>query len=299
MGSAAHVPFGSKAVLEARQDRRASLRRLILCEMSPNQNYRLYLDESGDHVFRLIDDDHHRYLGLIGVWFDVEGPYRTFAWELQELKASIFGCHPDDEPLCLHRKDMVQRRGVFGVLKNPDVNRRLEEGLMDLLGRAEFRMTCVVLDKKEYAEPAHPYHACISVLLEQYAGWLETSNGKGDVMAESRGSREDNELRSAFERTIETGTRLCSPDQIQRVLTSGKLKLKKKEHDIAGLQIADLLAYPLRREMVCEQGSRQPPQDFSAALLDVARPKLYCHPGTGEIEGYGKIRLPKSKRAPA
>jgi hypothetical protein len=34
------------------------------------KRFRLYIDESGDHTFTLADDDNHRYLGLLGVWFD-------------------------------------------------------------------------------------------------------------------------------------------------------------------------------------------------------------------------------------
>ena len=243
--------------------------------------YRLYIDESGDHTFNLAESDNHRYLGLLGIWFDIEEPYRRFAQTLASLKVEIFGSHPDDQPPCLHRKDIVERRKIFGRLRDPELNQRFEGGLKRVVQEARFHLACVVIDKashrtKTYRELFHPYHYCLAALLERYAGWLAPAGAQGDVMAESRGRSEDRELTEAFEITLEKGTRFHSPEQFRQVLTSGQIKLKKKEHAIPGLELADLLAYPLKREMVAERRGEAPPEDFSSALLDVARPKLSC-----------------------
>lgn len=264
--------------------------------MPEERRYRLYIDESGDHTFKLAESDNHRYLGLLGIWFDVEGPYRDFARSLAALKAGIFGWHPDDEPLCLHRKDIIERRRVFGRLRDPELNRRFEEGLRKTIQDAHFRMACVVIDKashrtKTYRELFHPYHYCLAALLERYAGWLHLHGAKGDLLAESRGRVEDQELMKAFEVTLQKGTRFHSPQQFQEVLTSKKIKLKKKEHAVPGLELADLLAYPFKREMVAERRGEEAPQDFSSALLDVARSRMNCHVSSGRIAGYGKVWL--------
>jgi hypothetical protein len=157
-------------------------------------------------------------------------------------------------------------------------------------------MACVVIDKashraKTYRELFHPYHYCIAALLERYAGWLSQVGAEGDVVAESRGRTEDQELLEAFETTLQRGTRFHVPQHFQRVLTSTKIKLRKKEHAIPGLELADLLAYPLKREMVAESRGELPPEDFGAALLDAARPRLHCQRSTGRVAGYGKIWL--------
>lgn len=258
--------------------------------------YRLYIDESGDHTFNLVDNDNHRYLGLLGIWFDADTPYKAFARSLDQLKADLFGSHPDDPPLCLHRKDIKERRGIFGRLRDPELNGRFEAGLIRVVEEASFQMTCVVIDKgshrtKTYRKLFHPYHYCIAALLERFAGWLALEGAQGDVMAESRGAMEDQELLEAFEITLQKGTRFHSSRNFQAVLTSKKIKLKKKEHAIPGLELADLLAYPLKREMVAERQGKQPPADFSAALLNAARSKMNCHVHTRQITGYGKVWL--------
>jgi len=40
--------------------------------------YRLYIDESGDHTYNLLDDPSHRYLALLGVWFRQADDYVAF-----------------------------------------------------------------------------------------------------------------------------------------------------------------------------------------------------------------------------
>jgi hypothetical protein len=131
----------------------------------------------------------------------------------------------------------------------------------------------------------------MAALLERYAEWLNISGAQGDVMAESRGRIEDQELSVAFESTLEKGTRFHSPQEFERVITSKKIKLKKKEHAIPGLELADLLAYPFKREMVAERRGEKPPADFSSILLDEARPKMTCDLQTGQTAGYGKVWL--------
>lgn len=260
------------------------------------KRFRLYVDESGDHTFNRADDDNHRYLGLLGVWFDSDTPYREFARALSDLKKEIFGWHPDDSPICFHRNDIVKRKDIFFRLREPEINKRFEGGLLKVIQEAQFCMACVVIDKashraKTYRKLFHPYHYCIATLLERYTGWLSQAGAEGDVVAESRGRNEDQELLEAFEITLQKGTLSHSPQDFQQVLTSIKIKLKKKENAIPGLELADLLAYPFKREMIAERRGECPPADFGSVLLDAARPKMNCQSSTGRVAGYGKVWL--------
>ena len=260
------------------------------------RRFRLYVDESGDHTFTRVDEPNHRYLGLLGVWIDIGEPYRNLLRALNELKSEVLGWHPDDPPICLHRKDILHRRGVFSSLQDPGRDKEFCNGLIRAIGGAQFCMTCVVIDKashgtKTYRELFHPYHYCVAALLERYAGWLRLKSLKGDVMAESRGKVEDHELSAVFEQTLRHGTRFHSAESFGRVLTSKSIKLKKKQHAIAGLEVADLLAHPFKREMVAERLGEPVPEDFSATLLEAARAKMNCHASSGRVPGYGKVWL--------
>jgi hypothetical protein len=102
--------------------------------LEPLERYRLYLDESGDHVFRDFSQLAHRFLCLLGCWFKTES-YLQFQRELENLKAIHLPHHPD-EPVVLHREDMVNARGAFKNLRDAakraafdnDLSRRLISG---------------------------------------------------------------------------------------------------------------------------------------------------------------------------
>jgi hypothetical protein len=97
---------------------------------SHEERFRLYIDESGDHVFKHLDKPVHRYLCLLGVWFK-NPDYESFHRNLEQLKKELFDPHPDD-PVILHREDIVNRRGVFSRLRDTERAQRFDERLLAL-----------------------------------------------------------------------------------------------------------------------------------------------------------------------
>lgn len=253
--------------------------------------YRLYIDESGDHAYNKLDDIGHRYLALLGVWFRQQKDYLEFVHELEQFKDNLFGERPDS-PVILHRTDIINRRGAFGILCDDDKRKRFDEGLLELISRAHFKMICVLLDKQahqqQYSDPFHPYHYCLAAMLERYAGWLIYKNVIGDVMAESRGGEEDLQLKQAYRRTYESGTLHFGHEKFQSALSSKDIKVRPKKADIAGLQLADVLAYPVRQAILVQKLLVPDPGDvFGKKIYEAARPKFNCQEWTGQVEGYG------------
>lgn len=115
------------------------------------------------------------------------------------------------------------------------------------------------LDKRKHKETYtvwryDPYHYCLAVLLERFVFFLNRRASRGDALAESRGGKEDTRLKAAYARLWTHGTDFVGPEQFQRALTSKQLKVKTKANNIAGLQLADLIAHPSRNEILREQG---------------------------------------------
>lgn len=219
---------------------------------------RLYVDESGDHTYRNLDDWTRRYLGLTGIAIESEYYRSEFQPKLEALKQAHFP-HSPDEPLILHREDLYNKRHTFGVLADATRNAAWERDLIAFVQAASFRLFTVVLDKKahrdRYGDSAiHPYHLCLTFLLERYRGVLMFVKGKGDVMAESRGAKEDMALKQVYQEVWERGTFYIPRQEFQKVLTSKELKVRKKEHNIAGLQLADLLAHPSKVYILSSRG---------------------------------------------
>ena len=256
--------------------------------------YRLYIDESGDHTYHEIQDPAKRYLGLLGCIIEGE-KYRTNVQpSLEQLKQKHFPHNPD-EPVILHRSDIINKNGPFWRLRDPDKEKAFNCDLLSFFQEQDYIIISVVIDKKthieRYQEAAfHPYHYCLAALLERYCGWLRFHNSEGDVLAESRGGTEDRQLKGAYIRTYNDGTQFRDPTFFQSVLTSKKIKLKPKKSNIAGLQIADLLAHPVKQEILAEnQRVHHIRESFGKEITKAINAKYNQQFYNGRISGYGKV----------
>lgn len=265
--------------------------------------YRLYIDESGDHVFRDFGPGpQHRYLCLLGCWFAGQA-YRDFHEKLEAFKQQHIP-HSPDEPVILHREDIVGRRRAFWRLREPSVADRFDTDLLKVLQDSRFTMVAIVIDKAElqaqYATPAHPYHLALGFLLQRYCGLLNHINRRGDVMAESRGGKEDRTLKASYEWVYQRGAWQQRSEFFQRALTSKELKLKSKPANIAGLQLADLLAHPVRQMILHElRLDTRELSEFERRLSAAVTRKFNRHLYDGRVWGYGKVIFPKQEQEKA
>ena len=219
--------------------------------------YRIYIDEVGNSDLDSSEDPNHRFLSLTGVIIDLHHIEKVIHPEMEALKGKFFRHHPDD-PVIFHRKEMLNAKGSFEVLRDENTRRRFDDELLSQLRAWEYRVVSVCLDKKRHKETYtvwryDPYHYSLAVLLERFVFYLERVRAVGDVLAESRGGNDDRRLKDSFAQLWETGTEYVSPDRFQKALTSKQLKVKPKLNNIAGLQIADLVAHPSRNEILREQ----------------------------------------------
>jgi hypothetical protein len=179
---------------------------------------------------------------------------------MEEIKHKYFRAHPD-EPIIFHRKEMMNAYPPFEGLKDPQTRAGFDLDLLRLLTDWEYTVISVCLDKKKHKETYttwryDPYHYCLAVLLERFVFYLHRKNAQGDAMAESRGGKEDRRLKDSFERLWRNGTDYLAPEELGASLTSRQLKVKIKANNIAGVQLADLIAHPSRNEILEEHGYR-------------------------------------------
>lgn len=229
--------------------------------------YRLYIDEVGNHDMNHVEQ---RYLSLTGIILNFEAVRDNIHVEFERLKR-FFGSHPD-EPVIFHRKEMIQRRGAFRTLNNPQIEADFNAEFLQRLQTWDFTVITVTIDKAEHKSlygdsHKHPYHYCLEVMLERYVRWLETAEMTGDVLAEGRGKVEDTELKRAYQKFYEYGSRFVDSPQIKSCLTTNELKIKTKDRNICGLQLADLLAYPSYRASLADRKIQSLNTDFSSQEL--------------------------------
>lgn len=262
--------------------------------------YRLYLDESGDHVFRETEDLAHRYLCLLGCWFH-NPDYLLFHEAIERFKSAHLPHHPDD-PVILHREDMINARKAFKNLRDGAIREKFDDELLRVIRAAEFKVVAVVIDKRELRraygiEAAHPYHLGLGFLLQRFAGYLNHINRVGDILGESRGGREDRLLKESYARVFERGTWVTKGDVFQSALTSGELKLKPKSANIAGLQLADLLGHPVKQWILKHYGhATEDLAPFAERLMGVIEGKFNRQLYDRRLEGYGIVLYPRLKK---
>lgn len=220
--------------------------------------YRLYIDESGNSDLNNSANSKQRFLSLTGIIVSLPYVKEKMHPEMEDLKKRYFDSHPD-EPVILHRKELVNRQPPFQALQDIRVEYRFNQDLLAHLRNWEYHVLTVCLDKKTHVEAYRgwardPYFYCLSILMERFNFWLNRNKSRGDVMAESRGRREDGRLKKEFRALWENGTDFVDPVQLQRTLTSRELKVKPKSANITGLQLADLIVHPSRSEILYEQG---------------------------------------------
>ncbi len=260
--------------------------------------YRLYLDESGDHVYRRTTEDPHRFLCLLGCWFK-NPDYVKFHQELENFKVRHLHHHPDN-PVILHREDIINARKAFKILQDDNKRAQFDEQLLEIIQCAEFRVVAVVIDKatlrESYGESAaHPYHLGLGFLLQRFAGYLNHINRIGDVMAEARGGVEDLLLKESYSRVYQYGTwSVTTASAFQTALSSHQLKLRGKKANISGLQLADLIGHPAKMWALRHFGLITDGQAaFPAMLMKIIEHKFNRQLYTDKLEGYGIVLYPK------
>ena len=238
----------------------------------------MYVDESGDDVMAPAkwSSPDARYLGLTGVVIASE-TYRTRTHpEFEALKQEFFPYDPDF-PVILVRSEIVKKWNLFRALQDPEVAAHWEERIIRFLELHIEQVITVVLDKEAFIQTGQPsglrpYGYCMEALTSIYDQWLGQVGGTGDVMAESRGKREDRELKGDFHKFM---TGQGSLRELPRSVTSSRIKLNLKTDNITGLQLADLLAYPSKRGILLDndRGSDYSPSLATLRFIEAARPK--------------------------
>lgn len=107
---------------------------------------------------------------------DLEYVRKVVNPQVEDLKRRFFQSHPDD-PLILHRSELVNQKPPFDAVLDPDIRADFDIALMALLQDLEYVVITAVIDKLEHLNRYHswvydPYHYCLTVILERYANWL-------------------------------------------------------------------------------------------------------------------------------
>ena len=155
------------------------------------------------------------------------------------------------------------------------------------MNQLEFQVVACVIKKKvhvlRYGEAASdPYLYSMNIVVERFCMDIGSFSQKGIIIAESRGLELDKQLQMAWDHLKVVGTTYMKAKEIQKRLEP-HLVIKSKKENIAGLQLADLVATPIGRKIL-----NKPIKDDYRIIETKFRRSWQ-----GQIDGYGLVVLPK------
>ena len=263
---------------------------------------RMYVDENGNYNLREdLTNESNRYLCLTGVIMKISA-HDVLTNELNALKVKYFG----SAEIVLHRREIIAATPPFESLKDEARRNSFNEDLLHIMSSAPYRVISVVIDKKALVDrytilkAQDPYALALEYLMQRYQYWLQDYGRMhgitlGDIMAESRGGREDRTTKDTY-RLIYEGKGYNGLRDAEQYYSSKDIKLRKKKENIAGLQFVDLISHPARRYILSQHGlARNLKQtSFEQQVVELLVQKKFRRHGS-TIEGYGAVMFPEQQ----
>ena len=127
---------------------------------------------------------------------------------------------------------------------------------MLLIADSNYSIIASVINKdlhiKKYGRIADDvYEIALSFLIESAVFCLDDVKETGKtlkIVIEKRGKKEDKKLTEHFQKILARGTGYINSDKLKAYNTA--IEFKDKKDNINGLQLADLIAYPIARHMI-------------------------------------------------
>lgn len=258
--------------------------------------YRLYVDEVGTDDLTRTADEKLRYLSLTGIAMRVDYARDYLTPNTNWIKAKILDHDPDD-PAILHRTDIMGRKGIFGCLSDETRCAKFDRATQRLIASSQYTVITALIDKhwmlkQHHWTKTHPYHYLMEILVEKYVQFLEREKSIGDIMPEARGKHVDGRLQRAYDQVRDAGTQYVSAERIGSAIRASKLKFRLKKENVAGLQLADLVAHPSHIYTRSLMGHEVTLGPFAKQATDMLVSSKYDRNKWGRIVGYGIKHLP-------
>lgn len=236
--------------------------------------YFLFLDESGDHGLAKFDPDFPVFL-LCGVLVR-EDEYENIRQNINTLKQSIWG----NKEVIFHSRDIRKCEKEFQKLFDLGIKKQFYEELNKIVANSNYTIIASAIQKEKFVQKFGKlqddiYEIALSFVIEQAIVVLQNiePNAELSIIIERRGKKEDKQLDDHFQKIQGAGTGILSSDDVKQFKLS--FSFRNKKENINGLQLADLVAYPIARSII--EPNRANP------AFDVLESKIFK--SNGNIEG--------------
>lgn len=232
--------------------------------------YYLFIDECGDHQLEKFNPSFPIFT-LCGVLIS-EDKLDGLEKRIKSFKRSFF----NDEGVIIHSRDIRKQEKEFSILQYDDIKQRFYGEINSILGQQDvYVIVCCSILKEPFIERFSKgedvYGLSLKYLIERSIFYMDDniSEGKLNIYIERRGVKQDHALLNYYNRLRATGTKWVTAERL--VSRLGNFNFCFKKENIIGLQLADLIAYPITRHVLN-------PKEPNPAY-DVICDKIYTYKG--------------------
>ena len=231
----------------------------------PVEKYYLFLDESGDHGLSNINKFFPVFL-LCGVLFEANA-YEKCRQEINEIKEKYWG----DKEVIFHSSDIRRCRKEFQILLDTSLKGEFIKDINTLITGNDYKIIADGIQKEEfikrYGKLSNVYELCLSFIIERTFFCLSAMPAQKNlwIVIEQRGKKEDAKLLDYILKVIDRGTHFVTREQFKTL--NIKIEFRQKKLNINGLQMADLIAYPVATYIMDKKRANP--------AFDILEPKFY------------------------
>lgn len=216
-----------------------------------SNEYILYMDECGDQNLESFNPIFPIFT-LCGILIRKD-KITALNEQINKIKHEFWG----DKKIIFHSRDIRKCQNGFEILFDVDVKQRFYTSINNMLGQKEIYtiVSCSILKEpyiRQFGKLNDVYGQSLSFIIERAIFYTDSHCACTDAtitpIVEKRGKREDKILLSYYNQLMERGTYWVTTERMKQHMSG--LEFKFKKDDISGLQIADLIAYPITRHVL-------------------------------------------------
>lgn len=212
--------------------------------------YYLFLDESGDHGLVNVDPGFPVFV-LCGIIVN-ENSYTQIKKEMNAIKKELW----KSKNVIFHSRDIRKCNDEFKILFDLKVKEEFYRRINDVVKKSNYAILSSGIQKEKYIHrygklSSDVYEIALSFIVERTVFYLDNKDDKNkslEIIIEKRGPKEDAKLNDHFNRLLSWGTGYVSANRLKNYRM--KITFEHKEQNINGLQLSDLIAYPIARHII-------------------------------------------------
>lgn len=180
-----------------------------------------------------------------------DSDYDRVRQEFNALKDELW----QNREVIFHSRDIRKCEKEFQILFDMDVKQRFYKKLNDAIETNKYTVIASAIQKERYIRKYgrlsnDVYELALSFIIERTVFCLDEHyvDKQLEIIIEKRGRSEDKRLAEHFQRLMARGTAYVNAGRLQAL--GMKITFRDKKENINGLQLADLVAYPIARYVI-------------------------------------------------